>query len=243
MVKTPAWGGAWPRLPDDDARLLEGLAELHGKGAADERAPHAPGAGALGGAVWHQLGRIWLGRAPLRRSGAVWPDGDAPWPAHLAATWTAIGGDGLPPGAEVATVGPRAGGEQPGDVCAETESIGAFLRDAAAGRARVAFGDTVAAGAGGVLRLRTRLVNHGRLPTHTARGAELRARRPLNVRVRLPAGARIEGGRPLVQVERLAPGGASEELSWVVVGRTGDVVAIEVTGPDTGTVRLEETIP
>ena len=240
---TPGSTSAWPNLPDEDGKLLTGLQELHGKGAMEERSAHAPGHGSLGGVVWHQLGRIWLGRAPLDRVGAVWPDGDAAWPKHLAVTWTPIEGDGLPPGAEFAAIAPHDAVDAPPAVFAETPAIGAFLRDAAAARARVAFTETVAEGTSGALRLRTRLVNTGRLPTHTARGAELRARRPLNVRIVLPAGATLAGGRPLIQIERLAPGGASDEMAWVVSGRSGDVVRIEVTGPDTGTVVHEEMIP
>lgn len=242
VAKAPGWTASWRELPGEDAALLDGLRALHGAGAVETRDAHAPGPGSLGGAVWHQLGRIWTGRAPLGRRGPVWPDGDAAWPAHLAVSWTPVEGEGLPPGAEVARVMAREDvAVRP--VTDETPSIGAFLRDAAAARARVAFTDTVAEGAGGVLRLRTRLVNTGRLPTHTARGAELRARRPLNVRVVLPDGARLEGGRPLVQIERLAPGGASDELAWAVAGRSGDAVRIEVTGPDIGTVVHEEVIP
>ena len=63
------------------------------------------------------------------------------------------------------------------------------------------------------------------------------------MRVVLPEGATLEGGRPLVQIGRLGSGGASDELAWVVAGRTGDTVRIEVTGPDTGTVVHEERIP
>ena len=107
----------------------------------------------------------------------------------------------------------------------------------------MAFTDTSAAGSSGVLRLRTRIVNTGQLPTHTARGAELRVRRPVNVRLRLPDGATLEGGRPLTQIERLAPGATSDEMAWVIAGRSGDTVRIEVTGPDTGTVVHEERIP
>ncbi len=243
IAKTPGWSGAWQKLPGDDSALLTGLSELHGDGPLEKRTSHAPGAGSFGGVVWHQLGRIWLGRAPAGRRGAVWPDGDAKWPAHLAVTWTAVSGEGLPPGAEVATISAKEDADAPPAVFAETASIGAFLRDAAAGRARVAFTDTVTAGGSGVLRLRTRLVNTGRLPTHTERGAALRARRPLNVRVRLPGDATLAGGRPLVTVARLAPGGSSDELAWVVAGPRGAVVRIEVSGPDTGTVVLEERIP
>jgi hypothetical protein len=243
VASTPGWSEAWQKLPDDDAGLLEGLRELHEDGAVEERRSHGPGHGSLGGAVWHQLGRIWMGRAPLDRVGAVWPDGDTVWPEHLMVSWTAADGEGLPEGAEIATIEPHDEVAPPPAVFAETPSIGAFLRDVAAARARVSFTDTVATGASGVLRLRTRLVNTGRLPTHTVRGAELRARRPLNVRVILPDGASLAGGRPLVQIERLAPGGASDELAWVVAGRAGDTVRIEVTGPDTGTVVHEERIP
>ncbi len=277
ITKNPGWDGAWKKLPDDDGDLLTGLREMHAKGADVKRSASAPGNGSLGATVWNQLGRIWLGRAPLGRSGPVWPDGDAKWPQHLTVTWSAVSGDGVPDGAEVATITPLrtdVGDDEPdepddaddaddaddegdegdeGDeedtvklppsIFAETPSIGGFLRDVAAARAVVAFTETFTAGSDGVLRLRTRLVNTGRLPTHTARGAQLRARRPLNVRVVLPDGATLAGGRPLVQIERLAPGGASDELAWVVAGKSGDTVKIEVSGPDLAPIAHEVRIP
>ena len=46
-----------------------------------------------------------------------------------------------------------------------------------------------------------------------------------------------------MQVERLAAGAATDELSWVVVGAAGATVRVEAGGPDTGTITLERSIP
>jgi hypothetical protein len=237
----PDWGGAWSKLPDDDARLLSALREVHGKGAVEKRGPRAPGAGSLGATVWHQLGRVWLGRAPLARSAPPWPaEGSEPPAAKF--TWKPVQGKGVPAGAQVLEPASPADAK-PAEWWKETESIADFLLLLARDRAKVAFAKTETSGEPGVLRLGTRLVNSGRLPTHTQRGAEVRGRRPLNVRVVLPDGARLVAGRPAVQVERLAGGAETDEMRWVVAGPSGATVRFECSGPDTGTTTLEARIP
>ncbi len=242
IVKSPAWGGAWTQLPDPDLALYDGLRELHGKGPELPREPRAPAPGGLGVATLHHLGRIWLGRAPLGRQGPPWPAAGAPWPAHLLVRWRAVTAAGLPPGTELGDV-ELAPEKTALEISTEAESIAAFLLECARSRARLEFAKTETSGDAGVLRISTRLVHRGRLPTHTARGAEVRGRRPINVRVRLPEGATLVGGRPLVQIERLANGAESEPLVYVVRGASGAVVTVEARGPDTGNVVLEARIP
>ncbi len=250
-VKNPGSNEAWPKLPDDDNALLDTLRSLLDetkRADALKGRPHAPGPGSLGSTVVHQFGRMWIGRAPLGRSGAVWPDADAIWPEHLAIRWTPVEGAGLPPGAEVASIVPAVleAEDEPLPVpsaASEGHDLAAFLLAAAKARADVSFTGTAATGSSGVLRLRTKIVNTGRLPTHTARGAAVRGRRPLNVHVVLPRGAKLLAGKPHVQIERLGPGAASGELAWVISGASGGSVRIEVSGPDTGTDVLVEQIP
>lgn len=247
VAGNPDWGGAWAKLPDEDAKLLEGLRAAHGKGHETPlRKPRAPGAGSPGVTVWHQLGRIWMGRAPLGRVGPPWPAAGAEWPAHSAIPrWTPVEGPGVPPGAEVGLVAETDASKSAPrpEVFAETPSIADFLVLAAKERARVAFTKTETTGGSGVLRIETRLANAGRLPTHTQRGADVKGRRPLNVRVVLPDGATLLAGKPLVQIERLAGGAESEVLRWVVTGTPGAAVRVTCTGPDTGKVEMEARIP
>ena len=244
IVGNPDWGGAWAKLPDDDAKLLEGLRSAHGKGHETPlRKARAPGAGSLAATVWHQLGRVWIGRAPLGRVGPPWPAAGAEWPAdHAFPKWTRATAPGLPPGAEIGVLAPRDESKPAPEVFAETLSIADFLVLAAKERAQVVFTRTATSGASGVLRIETRLANSGRLPTHTQRGADVKGRRPLNVRIALPEGATLLAGKPLVQIERIAGGAESEVLRWVVAGTSGGKVRIDCAGPDTGTTTLEAVI-
>lgn len=239
FAAAPEWGGAWVKLPDDDTKLLEGLRAAHGKGVPEKRKPKAPGAGSLGATCWHQLGRLWLGRAPLGRIGAPWPATGSEWGQPKAFAWRKAEGPGVPAGAEVTPPDPA----DSYDLVHDGRAAADFLLLCAKERAAVSFAKTETSGSAGVLRIETRLVNSGRLPTHTRRGADVKGRRPLNVRVKLPAGAALSAGRPLVQVERLAGGSETEPFRWVVTGPSGATVTIECTGPDTGTTTLEVRIP
>jgi len=234
----PANGDAWPKPSDGDAAMYEALRELHGK--PDEKdslaKARAPGKGSLGAAAAHQFGRLYLGRSIGAASGPAWPHEDAEWPEL---TLRAVEGDGVAAGTHLADVAEQTRSFPQQDV----EHAGAFLLACANGRPRVVFSRTETDGDSGVLRLRTRLANTGRLPTHTERGAELRARRPLNVRIEVPQGGALLAGDPHEQIERIAGGGSSDELAWVVSGPSGATVRVTCTGPDTGTVVLERTIP
>jgi hypothetical protein len=234
--------GPWTKLPDDDMKLLDGLRSSHAKGAAEHK-PRAPGHGSLGATAVHQLGRIWFGRAPLGRTGAPWPANDSVWPTGVSFRWKAAPAGKGPAGAEIATIELVADTKPAPLPTDETPEIADFLAALAAGRAQVAFDEMKTSGEPGVVRISARLVNKGRLPTHTQRGAEVRGRRPLNVRVKLPPGATLLGGDPLVQIERIAGGARSNELRWVVAGRSGEKVTLEVTAPDGGTTTSEVVIP
>ncbi|MCE9635982.1 MAG: hypothetical protein K8T90_09770 [Planctomycetes bacterium] len=246
LAAAPEWTGAWPKLPDADAKLLDALRAAHGKGVVEKRKPKAPGAGSLAAVCWHQLGRLWLGRAPLNRITPPWPAAGAD-PVHLTFRWTKVAdavAKGLPDGTEVAQIDVPTDTKTTGEpVFGETSSITEFLTMLAKDRAAVVFTRTETSGEPGVLRIETRLANTGRLPTHTQRSVDVKGRRPLNVRVLLPDGATLLAGRPLVQVERLAGGEDTDALRWVVAGPSGATVVVECVGPDTGRRTLEVKIP
>jgi hypothetical protein len=231
----PGWGGAWTQLPDPDVALLNGLREMHGAGPKVPREAKAPGAGSLGLAMIHHLGRLWFGRRPL---GTLAPLGSA----SMVKTWRPLTAAGAPPGAELGDPEPPANAADY-DLAAESAPIATFLTDLAKARARLEFRGVETSGAAGVLTIKAKLVDAGRLPTHTQRGADVRGRRPVNVRIRLPKDATLVAGKPLVQIERIAGGAESEPLVYVVRGPSGAKVTIEATGPDTGTVTTEAVIP
>jgi hypothetical protein len=231
----PGWGGAWTQLPDPDIALLNGLREMHGAGPKVPREAKAPGPGSLGLAAIHHLGRLWFGRRPL---GTLPPLGSA----SMVKTWRPLAAAGAPSGAELGDPEPPANAADY-DLAAESAPIVKFLADCAKARARLEFRGVETSGAAGVLTIKAKLVNTGRLPTHTQRGADVRGRRPVNVRVRLPEGASLVAGKPLVQIERLAGGAESDPLVYVVRGASGAKVVVEAVGPDTGTVTTEAVIP
>lgn len=243
VSKEPGNNDAWPKPPGDDAKLYAALRELHGPGVKDlKRDPHTPEPGSLGSVVAHQLGRIYVGRAPLGMSGAPWPAPGAELPDYLAVRWTPLTVSGVPRGAEVGVIVPAPDKQAP-PLAAESDAATAFLIDVAGGRAALSFEDTRVSGEPGVVRFRTKIVNTGRLPTHTERGAEVRGRRPVNVWLRAPLGCTLLGGDVHTKLERIGAGAASDELKYVVKGPSGTIVRVEVVTPDAGTTTLEVRIP
>jgi len=237
----PGWNATWTELPAPDVALLKGLAEAFPK--VEKTLPHearAPGPGSLGLAAIHHLGRLWFGRSPLGVGGDATLASRAP--AARLTKWRPVSGPGLPPGAELADPDPWPDADVH-NLATESQPLADFVALLANARARLEFRGTQTGGAAGVLTLTTKLVDVGRLPTHTQRGADVKGRRPVNVRVKLPPGATLEGGKPLVQIERIAAGAESDALVYVVRGTSGAKVVVEAVGPDTGTVATEAVIP
>lgn len=237
----PNFGGAWSPLPDADVSLMNGLRETYPK--IEKSPPHdarAPLPGSLGLATLHHLGRMWFGRTPLGIAGDASLVSRAP--VGRLTKWRPVSGPGVPPGAEIADPDPR---PDPAvwNLATESRPLATFVTDLAKARAKLEFRGTVTGGGAGVLTLTTKIVNTGRLPTHTQRGADVKGRRPVNVRVRLPEGASLVAGKPLVQIERIAGGAETDALVYVVRGPSGSTVTIEAVGPDTGTVTTEAVIP
>jgi hypothetical protein len=236
----PGWGGAWQQLPDADVALMNGLRESHPKPAkSPAHAARAPGPGSFGLAALHHLGRLWFGRSPLGVGGDATLASRAP--PNLK-KWRPVSGPGLPPGAELCDPDPPPDPAM-ANLALESQPIADFLALLAKSRAKLEFRGTETGGAAGVLTLTTKLVDVGRLPTHTQRGADVKGRRPVNVRVRLPEGAALVAGKPLVQIERIAGGAESEPLVYVVRGPSGAKVVVEAVSPDAGTVTTEAVIP
>jgi hypothetical protein len=243
VAKEPGYNDAWPKPPEDDGKLYAALRELHGVGVKDlKREPHTPEPGSLGGVVVHQLGRMYVGRAPLGRSGAPWPAPGAELPEYLAVKWTPLAASGVPRGAEVGVIVPVPDKQAP-SMAVESDAATAFLLDVARGRPAIAFEETRVSGEPGVVRFRTKLVNRGRWPTHSQRGVEVRGRRPVNVWLRTPDGCTLLGGQVHTRIERIGAGAASDELKFVVKGPSGATVRVEAVAPDAGTTTLEVRIP
>lgn len=241
IAAMPGWVGAWTQLPDADVALMKGLAAEFPK---IEKSPaheaRAPLPGSLGLAAIHHLGRLWFGRAPLGVGGDASLASRAP--VERLKKWRPVSGPGLPPGAELSDPEPWPDPEIH-SLATESRPLADFVALLAKSRAKLEFRGTQAGGAAGVLTLSTKLVDVGRLPTHTQRGAEVKGRRPTNVRIKLPEGATLAAGRPLVQIERIAGGAESEPLVYVVRGPSGAKVVVEAVGPDTGRVTTEAVIP
>ncbi|HEU4799423.1 MAG TPA: M14 family metallopeptidase [Gemmatimonadales bacterium] len=93
---------------------------------------------------------------------------------------------------------------------------------------------------GGLFRIRAEIANDGYLPSSTEVGIRLRMPRPVRVRLAVPDGATIVGGRRQDLLEPLPGSGAGVEHTWLVRGSAGSRVTLTAESPVTG--RATQTI-
>lgn len=86
----------------------------------------------------------------------------------------------------------------------------------------------------GLFRIRAEIANDGYLPSSTEVGIRLRMPRPVRVRLAVPDGARIVGGRQQELLEPLPGSGAGVEHAWLVRGSAGSRVTLTAESPVTG---------
>jgi hypothetical protein len=87
---------------------------------------------------------------------------------------------------------------------------------------------------GGLFRIRAEVANDGYLPSSTEVGIRLRMPRPVRVRLAVPDGATIVGGRRQDLLEPLPGSGAGVEHTWLVRGSAGSRVTLTAESPVTG---------
>ncbi len=87
----------------------------------------------------------------------------------------------------------------------------------------------------GLFRIRAEIANDGYLPSSTEVGIRLRMPRPVRVRLEVPDGATIVGGRRQDLLEPLPGSGAGVEHTWLVRGSAGSRVTLTAGSPVTGT--------
>ena len=93
---------------------------------------------------------------------------------------------------------------------------------------------------GGLFRIRAEISNDGYLPSSTEVGIRLRMPRPVRVRLAVPDGATIVGGRRQDLLEPLPGSGAGVEHTWLVRGSAGSRLTLTAESPVTG--RATQTI-
>ena len=86
----------------------------------------------------------------------------------------------------------------------------------------------------GLFRIRADIANDGYLPSSTEVGIRLRMPRPVRVRLAVPDGATIVGGRRQDLLEPLPGSGAGVEHTWLVRGSAGSRVTLTAGSPVTG---------
>ena len=94
----------------------------------------------------------------------------------------------------------------------------------------------------GLFRIRAEIANDGYLPSSTEVGIRLRMPRPVRVRLEVPEGAAIVGGRRQELLEPLPGSGAGVEHSWLVRGSSGARVTLTAGSPVTGTATQSITL-
>ncbi len=91
-----------------------------------------------------------------------------------------------------------------------------------------------------VFRVTAHVGNDGYLPTLASIGA--RARWPQRVRLELDTRGEIASGRKIQMLGAIAGSGATEEVSWLVVGDPGSSITVRASSPVAGTVARTVTL-
>lgn len=94
----------------------------------------------------------------------------------------------------------------------------------------------------GLFRIRAEIANDGYLPSSTEVGIRLRMPRPVRVRLEVPDGAAIVGGRLQDLLEPLPGSGAGVEYTWLVRGSAGSRVTLTAGSPVAGTATQSITL-
>jgi len=144
-------------------------------------------------------------------------------------TWTAFEHPQLGP-VEIGGFAPYALVEPPAEQLAETTSKHFdFLLTLGADLPRLALVDVEAkALGGGLFEVNAVLENPSLLPQQSRAAQRARSIRPARVRIELPDGAELLGGREQQLVGNLSGAGGREEFRWLV-GGVGDIAQLQVT--------------
>jgi hypothetical protein len=94
----------------------------------------------------------------------------------------------------------------------------------------------------GLFRIMAEIANDGYLPSSTEVGIRLRMPRPVRVRLEVPDGATIVGGRRQDLLEPLPGSGAGVEHTWLVRGSSGARLTLTAGSPVTGTATQSITL-
>lgn len=93
---------------------------------------------------------------------------------------------------------------------------------------------------GGVFQITATVENAGAWPTALAQGLRTRTAAPVMVRLKLPEGAKLLGGKAIDRVESLAGNGGRQEFRWLVLAPAGaKTIAVEAETPKAGRVRKD----
>lgn len=93
-----------------------------------------------------------------------------------------------------------------------------------------------------VFEIESAVMNEGYFPTATAMGAQTRRVRPILVTLELPL-ERILGGERLNRFWSIPGSGGREKLRWLVLGQSGDLVAVTLSSPRFGDAQQTITLP
>lgn len=88
---------------------------------------------------------------------------------------------------------------------------------------------------GKIFRVTADITNTGYFPTNSSMGD--RVRWPLNVKVAIGLGKnqKLTSGNPVILLDPIGGNGGREEITWLVIGNSGDTISITAESPTAGT--------
>jgi hypothetical protein len=96
---------------------------------------------------------------------------------------------------------------------------------------------------GKIFRITADIVNIGYLPTNSSMGNRVRWPRNVKVTISLSKNQKLTSGNPVTLLGPISGSGGRDEMTWLVIGNTGDTVTIiaesPIAGTATETVRLK----
>jgi len=97
---------------------------------------------------------------------------------------------------------------------------------------------------GKIFRITADIVNTGYFPTNSSMGNRVRWPRNVKVIIGLSKNQKLTSGNPVTVLDPISGSGGRQELTWLIIGNTGDTITITAESPTAGiateTVRLKQ---
>jgi Zinc carboxypeptidase len=88
---------------------------------------------------------------------------------------------------------------------------------------------------GKIFRIKADIVNSGYFPTNSSMANRVRWSRNVKVTIGLSKNQKLTSGNPVNILRPISGNGGREEMTWLVIGNTGDTITITAESPTAGT--------